>query len=60
MQGHGEVKIEYTIISETGPDHDKTFEAQVECNNKKLATGKGKSKKHAEMEAAKKALENLK
>ena len=60
LQGHGEVKIEYTIISETGPDHDKTFEAQVECNNKKLATGKGKSKKHAEMEAAKKALENLK
>ena len=60
LQGHGEVKIEYTIIRENGPDHDKTFEAQVECNNKKLATGKGKTKKHAEMEAAKKALENLK
>ena len=60
LQEHGEVKIEYKIIRETGPDHDKTFEAQVECNNKKLATGKGKTKKHAEMEAAKKALENLK
>ena len=60
LQEHGEVKIEYTIIRENGPDHDKTFEAQVECNNKKLATGKGKTKKHAEMEAAKKALENLK
>ena len=60
LQEHGEVKIEYTIINETGPDHDKTFEAEVKCNNKKLATGKGKSKKHAEMEAAKRALENLK
>ena len=60
LQEHGEVKIEYKIINETGPDHDKTFEAQVECNNKKLATGKGKTKKHAEMEAAKRALENLK
>ena len=60
LQEHGEVKIEYTIINETGPDHDKTFEAEVKCNNKKLATGKGKYKKHAEMEAAKRALENLK
>ena len=60
LQEHGEVEIKYTIIKETGPDHDKTFEAQVECNNKKLATGRGKSKKQAEMEAAKKALENIK
>lgn len=60
LQEHGEVKIVYTIIKETGPDHDKTFEAQVECNNKKLATGEGKTKKHAEMEAARRALENLK
>ena len=60
LQEHGEVKIEYTIINETGPDNDKTFEAEVKCNNKKLATGKGKNKKHAEMEAAKRALENLK
>ena len=60
LQIHGEVKIEYTIINEKGPDHDKIFEAEVKCNNKKLATGIGKSKKLAEMEAARKALENLK
>ena len=60
LQEHGEVEIKYTILSETGPDHDKTFEAQVECNKKKLAIGKGKSKKQAEMEAAKKALESMK
>ena len=60
LQEHGEVEIKYTILREIGPDHDKIFEAQVECNHKKLAVGTGKSKKQAEMEAARKALENFK
>ena len=59
LQVHGEVKIEYKTIGESGPDHDKTFEADVEVNGKFLAKGKGKSKKEAQMQAAKKALENL-
>lgn len=57
LQKNGDVKIKYKIIKETGPDHDKTFEAQVSLNGKKLATGVGKSKKEAEMKAAQKALE---
>ena len=57
LQVNGDVKIEYIIIAEKGPDHDKTFEAEVRCNNKKLATGSGKTKKQAEMKAAEKALE---
>ena len=60
LQIHGDVKIEYYIIKETGPDHDKTFEAEVKCDGRILASGKGKSKKEAQMQAAKKALENLK
>ncbi len=60
LQEHGEVKIEYEITKEEGPDHNKQFEAQVRCNGKVLAKGKGKSKKEAHMSAAKKALENLK
>ncbi len=60
LQEHGEVKIEYEITKEKGPDHNKQFEAQVSCNGKVLAKGKGKSKKEAHMSAAKKALENLK
>ena len=60
LQEHGEVKIEYEITNEEGPDHDKRFEAQVSCNGKILAKGEGKSKKEAHMNAAKKALENLK
>lgn len=60
LQQHGTVQIDYKIIKETGPDHDKTFCAEVIYNGKVLATGEGKSKKHAEMEAAKNALENMK
>ena len=56
LQKHGDVHIEYLIINEDGPDHDKTFTAEVKCNGKVLATGKGKSKKSAEMQAAKTAL----
>ena len=59
LQVNGDVKIEYIIISEKGPDHDKTFEAEVRCNHQKLATGSGKTKKQAEMKAAEKALEKI-
>ena len=59
LQIHGEVVIKYTIINEEGPDHDKTFTAEVECDGKKLAIGSGRSKKTAEMEAARKAIELL-
>ena len=57
LQVHGDVNIKYEILQEKGPDHDKTFVAQVSCNGKKLAIGEGKNKKSAEMNAAKKALE---
>ena len=60
LQEHGEVKIEYQITKEEGPDHDKVFEAQVSCDGRILAKGEGKSKKEAHMNAAKKALEKIK
>ena len=60
LQIHGDVNIKYEILEEKGPDHDKTFVAQVSCNGKKLAIGNGKNKKSAEMDAAHKALEHLK
>ena len=59
LQKKEKVKIEYKIIKETGPDHDKTFEAEVLVEGKKIATGIGKNKKHAEMEAARKALKQI-
>lgn len=60
LQKHGEVKIEYDVIKEQGPDHDKTFTAEVKCNDESLAIGEGKTKKAAEMEAARKAIERRK
>ena len=59
LQIHGNVEIKYTILKESGPDHNKLFESKVECNGKLLGTGTGKTKKASEMEAAKSALDNL-
>ena len=60
LQKKGTVKIEYELINEKGPDHDKRFVMEVKCEGKRLARGEGKTKKSAEMEAAKMALENIK
>ena len=57
LQKNGDVHIEYNIIKEEGPDHDKIFTAEVKCDGILLARGEGKSKKMAEMQAAKIALE---
>jgi len=46
----------YRIISESGPDHRRVFQAEVSWKGKVLATGKGKSKKEAEARAAAEAL----
>lgn len=59
LQIHGEVAIEYKVIDEKGPAHDKTFAVEVSVNGKVLATGIGKNKKLAEMNAAKNALEQM-
>lgn len=60
LQQHGSVQIIYNVINTKGPDHDKTFEVEVSCNGKQLATGEGKTKKQAEMQAAQKALNLIK
>ena len=49
----------YTLIRETGPDHDKMFEISLVVAGAITATGMGKSKKEAEQRAAQKALEEL-
>ena len=50
----------YSVVSETGPGHDKTFETEVYVDGQPVAKGKGKSKKEAEQKAARKALAMLK
>ena len=60
LQKNGEVHIEYKIVNEKGPDHQKEFESEVICDGKVLASGIGDSKKKAEMDAARIAIESLK
>ena len=50
--------IHYEVVGEEGPDHDKYFYVEVYHDGKKLGRGLGKSKKEAEQDAAKKALNN--
>ena len=48
--------LEYVLINETGPAHDKTFTVSVLVDNIIFGTGTGKSKKEAEQNAAKDAI----
>ncbi|PCI40474.1 MAG: ribonuclease III [Elusimicrobia bacterium] len=48
---------EYAILKATGPDHDKTFHVEVTFGAKALGEGSGKTKKEAEQEAARDALQ---
>ena len=57
IQQNREEKVEYVLIGESGPDHNKTFEVEVHLNSNVIGKGKGKSKKQAEQLAAKEALE---
>lgn len=58
LQRHGNVKIEYILQKEEGPEHDKSFTTDLYFNGKKIGEGTGKSKKQAEQEAAHQAILN--
>lgn len=47
---------QYRLVSESGPDHEKTFEVHLVLSGKKISQGRGKSKKQAEQIAAQEAL----
>ncbi len=57
LQSHGEADINYVIDREEGPDHDKTFYANLIFEGTVIGSGSGRSKKEAEQHAAKQALE---
>ena len=60
IQAESRKSVEYKVVKEEGPSHDKTFEVIVTHENTKLGRGIGKSKKEAEQQAAKTALARLK
>ena len=51
-----DLRLKYTTVSESGPDHNKTFTIEVSAGFDVLGRGQGKSKSKAEQEAAKDAL----
>ncbi len=51
--------LEYNLVGESGPDHMKQFTVEVCLNGQVHGSGTGRSKKQAEQEAARIALENL-
>lgn len=51
--------LTYTLIGESGPDHQKEFRVAVDLNGKQVGEGVGRSKKRAEQEAARAAIEML-
>ena len=50
--------LEYEIVSESGPDHDKRYVCEVRIDNNPMGRGEGTSKKKAEIAAAEDALQN--
>ncbi len=56
IQKNKEEKVEYVLVLESGPDHNKRFEVEVHLNSNVIGVGVGHSKKQAEQNAAKEAL----
>lgn len=57
IQQNPEERLEYVLTGESGPDHDKHFTVEVHLNNNVIGKGGGRSKKEAEQQAAREAME---
>ena len=51
--------LSYRLAGESGPDHDKRFDVEVSLNGSVVGMGSGSSKKRAEQDAARDALERF-
>ena len=56
---HNKQKLRYKLVSEEGPDHNKTFTVAVCIGNDEISCGSGRTKKAAEQEAAYQAIQIL-
>ena len=56
VEKDGMATLEYTVIDESGPEHDKTFTVEARVNNNRVGVGTARNKKDAEMQAARVAL----
>ena len=60
LQKAGPCDIVYELVNESGPAHNRSFEVRVQVEGQTMGTGAGKTKKAAEQQAAKIALEKVK
>ena len=51
--------LTYALVGQSGPDHDKKFDVEVSLNGEVVGCGSGSSKKRAEQDAARAAIEKL-
>jgi ribonuclease-3 len=51
--------VNYEVTAEHGPPHERTFEVAASVDGRPLGSGRGRSKKHAEQQAAREAVEKL-
>ena len=51
--------LSYALVGQSGPDHDKQFDVEVSLNGTVVGKGTGRSKKRAEQDAARVAIEKL-
>jgi ribonuclease-3 len=59
QNGNNKQKLKYKLLSEEGPDHNKTFTIAVCIGNDEIGCGTGRTKKAAEQEAALEAIKRL-
>lgn len=59
LQKSGDVLIDYRMVKEEGPAHERIFHTEVYCDSKLIGEGQGTSKKNAEQAAAANALQRL-
>jgi ribonuclease-3 len=52
-------EVSYGVISEEGPPHERTYVVAAHVDGRELGRGRGRSKKHAEQEAAREAFDGL-
>lgn len=52
-------EVDYAVTGEEGPPHERTYTVVARVAGRQLGSGRGRSKKHAEQEAARQAVEEL-
>ncbi|HTA35721.1 MAG TPA: putative dsRNA-binding protein [Solirubrobacteraceae bacterium] len=52
-------EVSYSVLGEEGPPHERTYTVAASVAGRELGSGRGRSKKHAEQEAAREAVERL-